>query len=800
MIQQINKLTSFYILYIFLAVGFLQPSQIVLGEESTGTGAVLDLSRNTQFPIKMQLQGDGSLKMDIQGLSPIIAPPNTFVELLTTQTQKGEVDRKIRVSGYKGEFHYEEIIPIPSQLPPPPSSAPSNPASATNPNHQVSLSPLTPSKPRLEGITLTENMLNLHRDPFISKPSSWQPNLTVTAQTAFGLIGSNIYNQAVQERIRRRGYDPLIKEIHQRINEARAKIDATQEKNPNQIREENFQYLQQVLSAAQSSKWLALSRFDPPTPMPAGMSESELDKLRGQLDGVWEAKYYHASWVKTAEAIDRVESRIGALREIGQTEKANYLQQELSREYVNYDGVLKGLTYAKAPNEYLITDRYSNEGRQIRSSLNRLLGSEESLGIACASLVGSLESFRTPCREIGTALGELKDSHLFLDHLAFNGEENTFNALMGGLQKSVNQISSFVSGFGKGLVTSTVSSVEGLIQTAHFLVTQPREFISAVSTFIENTSLEKIRSFVETEFEEILTADAETLGKKMGGLASDIALGIGTGSLAKAPTILVKAVTRVSTKESVAVLARKAVLTGRLPQEFAARVTELAKKAPFATRTLLSNEKKLLLEGSDIVKQASKDSRFLQVLEAADHPDLNIKKIEDLNQAYSLAPDPLSQIALAKPQELEKYTKIINESKGIKLSHPSGKTVSQEMSLEALKARADILGGKNIVYRIGNYGETRTTLPRIDSLETPRTWALENPITTPDFSDKYGIYSRGKDFVEIGEVRHDGMFVTQKAGPGKIRLPDGKRIVTKGGGIEVVVKPDTVDNIRHYGQ
>lgn len=777
-------------------------SKAVFADEVLKPGESIDFFKETGFHVRVLTTNEGAPVVFLPSGSQFVGQPGDQVLFVKTQSPKG-VEYSVKVSGYRGEFSFEENLPLKGPLNSNPRSRASTPAKNDTRPRSLSLSATAPSKPRLEGMPLDNNILTLHSDPFFSSPG-WQAGSTVAAGIAVGILGSNLFNQSVQQRIQQRGFDEAMQKLEERIKQAQARVNSEQRTPRSEIQKENFQYLQGILEAAKTSRWPSLNRMVPPTPMPDGISKQGQDRLRATLDSPWEAKYREGSWVQTAEAVNGVETKIDALRELGENGEANYLQQELAREYVNSQGVLKGLVFAKAPEASLMTDRYSPEGRQIRSSLNRLLGSEESLGVGCASLVGSNESVRDSCREIGSAIQGLKDAHIFSDRLAVDGQMDSFQLVMSGLDQTVRDLSSFVSGFGTGVAESTVHAVEGLIQTGKLLVTNPTALVNGLVEVISNASFEKIQNYVVNSFEEILTADAETLGQKMGSLAFEAATFLGPAAISKAgkaSQLLVNSVTRLSVKESLGLFARKAVLAGTLTEGAATGITKLATKAPYVGRALFEGEKAVLSKSSiALAEKVSTDSGLLKVISAADRTGVSAQTVRTVEKAYEIAPQPLTKLAETRAHEVSKYSNLINESSSIKVGHPSGSFVTQEMSLEALEVRASIEEGSRSVYRVGNYGQSRTTVPRIDPIETPRTWAPENPLTTPNFTDKYGIYSEGRDFIEVGEIRQGGTYVTRRAGPGTVELKDGSTVVTKGGGVEAVVEPGSVVNIRHYGQ
>lgn len=79
------------------------------------------------------------------------------------------------------------------------------------------------------------------------------------------------------------------------------------------------------------------------------------------------------------------------------------------------------------------------------------------------------------------------------------------------------------------------------------------------------------------------------------------------------------------------------------------------------------------------------------------------------------------------------------------------------------------------MYRIGTLGQSAGPEGQF--------WALENPLTSPEFAARYGVPPKNitnADFVEYGVLKPGAHFVT-RAAPSVGSNP--------GGGIEIVVRP-----------
>jgi hypothetical protein len=182
----------------------------------------------------------------------------------------------------------------------------------------------------------------------------------------------------------------------------------------------------------------------------------------------------------------------------------------------------------------------------------------------------------------------------------------------------------------------------------------------------------------------------------------------------------------------------------------------------------------------------------------ARHPEqLNTAKVFDgVIEASTRAPNLMEKIAVESPSELGHYAELVNESSAIKFTDEKFEIV-QEMSREALDARRLINSGARTLYRTGKYGASKNNNSRIgEKVEGSIYWSMENPLTTKNFGDRYGIYSEGNDWVEIGTLREKVPFVTRKAPPGAYKK-DGNLITTSGGGIEIVTPKGNVINTRH---
>lgn len=106
----------------------------------------------------------------------------------------------------------------------------------------------------------------------------------------------------------------------------------------------------------------------------------------------------------------------------------------------------------------------------------------------------------------------------------------------------------------------------------------------------------------------------------------------------------------------------------------------------------------------------------------------------------------------------------------------SGKAV-QEISKEAIEARAKVEGGQ-VFYRAGTKGKSNTG-------PDAQFWSLEHP-TKVGYGDKYGIPPENMkqfDFIETASLKEGSNFITRAAPPVG---------TSKGGGIEIVVPPNSV--------
>jgi len=101
----------------------------------------------------------------------------------------------------------------------------------------------------------------------------------------------------------------------------------------------------------------------------------------------------------------------------------------------------------------------------------------------------------------------------------------------------------------------------------------------------------------------------------------------------------------------------------------------------------------------------------------------------------------------------------------------------QEFSDEALNAKVAVENGAPI-YKAGKLGQSAGSEAQF--------WALDHPLTTPDFAEKYGVPPKNMpfDFVETGHLRPGAKFITRVAPAVE---------TNEGGAIEVVVEPGGVE-------
>ena len=98
-----------------------------------------------------------------------------------------------------------------------------------------------------------------------------------------------------------------------------------------------------------------------------------------------------------------------------------------------------------------------------------------------------------------------------------------------------------------------------------------------------------------------------------------------------------------------------------------------------------------------------------------------------LHKAYKRAPRVIEETLEKAPANLGKYSKLVDESAEIVITKPFGRPAVQEMSREALDVRQTIKEGRRTVYRIGRYGETKTTPARVGFNDSPTERSTRKP-------------------------------------------------------------------------
>ena len=110
----------------------------------------------------------------------------------------------------------------------------------------------------------------------------------------------------------------------------------------------------------------------------------------------------------------------------------------------------------------------------------------------------------------------------------------------------------------------------------------------------------------------------------------------------------------------------------------------------------------------------------------------------------------------------------------ISIKTPYEKVV-QVNSVEALRVKEYVEQG-GMLYRGGTIGRSETTIAQF--------WATENPLTTPDYANKYGVDFTKLDYIVMGKLKPGATVVTRPA----VRLRNNM-----GGAIEVITEPGSVE-------
>lgn len=131
----------------------------------------------------------------------------------------------------------------------------------------------------------------------------------------------------------------------------------------------------------------------------------------------------------------------------------------------------------------------------------------------------------------------------------------------------------------------------------------------------------------------------------------------------------------------------------------------------------------------------------------------------------------------------------------LKREYPSIKTphetAEQSFTFDALQARRQVEEGA-LLYKLGTRNKSFTG-------EDSQYWSLENPITTPNYTERYGLYRQNYEnanFIERATMRRGADFITRESPPPP---PDPSTGFTpKGGGMEIVVEPFQVKIEGHH--
>jgi uncharacterized protein RhaS with RHS repeats len=103
----------------------------------------------------------------------------------------------------------------------------------------------------------------------------------------------------------------------------------------------------------------------------------------------------------------------------------------------------------------------------------------------------------------------------------------------------------------------------------------------------------------------------------------------------------------------------------------------------------------------------------------------------------------------------------------------------QSNSPEAIVAREQVENGA-ILYKLGTMRKSET--------ETSQFWALENPLSNPDYANKYGIPQQNvdnSDFIMTATLKPESKFITRPAPPVGENAGGGIEVVVPKGGVNI---------------
>jgi hypothetical protein len=260
-----------------------------------------------------------------------------------------------------------------------------------------------------------------------------------------------------------------------------------------------------------------------PTPLPSGVSQTEMDQL---LDPLWSAvEAVRQDMVATVDQVNAVLSQVAKRERVSGPgsarahDEADYLRGELQRAFVDSDGIVRDLPYAHVPKLTLVSDPSSIPGVSVRSGLNSVLAAESIVGAGCAAAAADL---RSACSSYASYSDTLKIGYALADRLASEGDRAQYEHLM----ESLGAGTAAVRGFAKGLLQGTLTLGAGLAAAAFLpeavvLSALAYGVYEALGTLVE--AQESIGEFAGRKWQEFVDASVERQGEMAGELTATVA-------------------------------------------------------------------------------------------------------------------------------------------------------------------------------------------------------------------------------------------------------------------------------------
>lgn len=353
-----------------------------------------------------------------------------------------------------------------------------------------------------------------------------------------------------------------------------------------------------------------------PTPVPAGLDR---DALQAELDPLWKSL---KDPVATAGEVEKLASKIAALKRTGETAKRKYLVAELTRTFVDSRGVLKDLPFASAPKTGFLTKPFSEQGIRIRKSLNSVMAAQSVVGAHCSSH----PELGSQCAAFNSYAEDLKLGHALADRLAAFNRADAYQSLMSQLEPAAN----FISGFASGVVSSGIDLATGLAKLVTDFPEVAQGMYHALSDLPGTWS--KIKSAAEQKYDTLLNGTAEERGEIIGQITFEIAgLLVGAeevAAVARSTGLLAHGAELAATRAAANFAADAAIAAGEMTGEVATAFRTLSRFSPEAAASYV----KAVSELDSIRAGARLGDNFVKTLE-----DLRVLAVQQPAEYLSLA-------------------------------------------------------------------------------------------------------------------------------------------------------------------